>query len=93
MLVLGLFVIAGAACFIGLGSRRMRMTAGALLVLAAAAGLVFALFADSLSFAGSPVGLPCQPVFRLPCISTSEGDGRVLAGLGAGLPLALESWL
>ena len=42
-IVLGLFVIAGAACFIALGSRRMRMTAGALVVLAAVAGLVIAL--------------------------------------------------
>ena len=84
ILVLGLSVVAGAARFIVLASRRMRMTAGAFLVFAAAAGLAFALLADSLSFAGSPVGHPCQPVFRLPCISTSEGDGRVLAGLGAG---------
>ena len=42
-IVLGLFVIAGAACFIALGSRRTRMTAGALLVIAGAAGLVIAL--------------------------------------------------
>lgn len=42
-IVLGFFVIAGAACFIALGSRRMRMTASALVVLAAAAGLVIAL--------------------------------------------------
>jgi hypothetical protein len=43
MLVLGLFVIAGAACFIALRSRWKRMTAGALVVLAAAVGLVIAL--------------------------------------------------
>jgi hypothetical protein len=42
-IVLGLFVVTGAVCFIGLGSRRMRMTAGALVVLAAAAGVVIAL--------------------------------------------------
>jgi hypothetical protein len=42
-IVLGLLVIAGAACFIALGSRRMRMMAGALVVLAAVAGLVIAL--------------------------------------------------
>ncbi|HEY2924199.1 MAG TPA: hypothetical protein VGJ98_04465 [Candidatus Eisenbacteria bacterium] len=54
MLVLGLFVIAAAACFIALGSRRMRMTAGALMVLAAAAGLMIALRADP----------PSRPGFR-----------------------------
>jgi hypothetical protein len=41
-IVLGLLVIAGAVCFIALGSRRMRMTAGALVVIAAAAGVVIA---------------------------------------------------
>lgn len=82
MLVLGLFVIAGAACFIALGSRRMRMTAGALVVLAAASGLVIALLADLPSLAGSPIELPCT--IRSPCIqSVSEGRGRVVGGLGA----------
>jgi hypothetical protein len=42
-IVLGLFVIAGAVGFIALGSRRMRMTAGALVLIAAGAGLVIAL--------------------------------------------------
>ena len=42
VLVLGLFVIAGAVCFLALGSRPTRMTAGALVVLAGAAGLVIA---------------------------------------------------
>ena len=53
MLILGLLVIAGAACFIALGSRRMRMTAGALVVLAAAAGAMVKLLADPPSVAGS----------------------------------------
>ena len=48
MLMLGLLVIAGVACFIALGSRRMRMTAGALVALAAAAGAMVALLADPL---------------------------------------------
>lgn len=83
MLVLGLFVIAGADCFIALRSRRMRMTAGALVVLAAAAGLVIALLADSPSL--SPfLGLPCTNAPRPPCLqSVEESLCRVLGGLGA----------
>lgn len=80
LLVLGLFVIAGAACFIALGSRRMRMMAGALVVLAAAAGLVIALLAEPPSLAG--LGSPCPDA---PCLQVSEGSGRVLAGFGASL--------
>ena len=53
ILVLGLFVLAGAACFIALESRRERMTAGALVVLAAAAGFMIALLADPSSLAAS----------------------------------------
>ena len=84
MLVLRLFVIAGAACFIALGSRRMRMTAGALMVLAAAAGLVIALLADSPSF--SDFELPCTNAVRPTCLqSISGGSGRLVAGLGAVL--------
>jgi hypothetical protein len=85
MLVLGLSVILGAACFIALGSRRVRITAGGVVVLAAAAGLVIAMLADPPSFAGSPVERPCQFDLRLPCIQTLGGDGRVLAGWGAVL--------
>ena len=82
MLVLGLFVIAGADCFIALRSRRMRMTAGALVVLAAAAGLVIALLADSPSL--SPfLGLPCTNAPRPTCLqSVEESLCRVLGGLG-----------
>jgi len=82
-LVLGLLVIARAACFITLGSRRVRITAGGIVVLAAAAGLGIAMLADPPSFAGSPVERPCQLDLRLPCIQTLGGDGRVLAGWGA----------
>lgn len=85
MLVLGLLVIVGAACFIALGSRRVRITAGGVAVLAAAAGLVIAMLAEPPSFAGSPVERPCQLDLRLPCIQTLGGDGRVLAGWGAVL--------
>jgi hypothetical protein len=92
-LVLGLLVIAGAACFIALGSRRVRITAGGIVVLAAAAGLVIAMLADPPSFAGSPVERPCQPVLRLPCIQTLGGDGRVLTGWGRSWPLVTGSWL
>ena len=84
-LVLGLLVIAGAACFIALGPRQVRITAGGIVVLAAAAGLVIAMLADPPSFAGSPVERPCQLDLRLPCIETLGGDGRVLAGWGAVL--------
>lgn len=82
VLVLGLFVVAGAACFIALGSRRSRMTAGAFVVLAAAAGLVIAVRAEPPSL---PVfGLPCTNAPRPTCLrSVSEGNGRLLAGLGA----------
>jgi len=84
-LVLGLSVIAGAACFIALGSRRVRITAGGVVVLAAAAGLVIAMLADPPPLAGSPLERPCQPDLRLPCTQTLGGDGRVLAGWGAVL--------
>ena len=83
MLVLGLLVIAGAACFITLGSRRVRITAGGVVVLAAAASLVIAMPSDRPSFAGSPGERRCQTVVRLPCIQTIGGDGRVVGGLGA----------
>jgi hypothetical protein len=86
MLALGLFVIAGAACFIGLESTRARTTAGGVVVLAAAAGLIIGLVIDPPSFAGSSVGVPCQPVVRsFPCIATIQGDGRVLGSWGAVL--------
>jgi hypothetical protein len=84
-LVLGLLVIAGAACFIALGSRRVRIAAGGVVVLAAAAGLVIAMLADPPPFAGSPLERPCQLDLRLPCTQTLGGDGRVLAGWGAVL--------
>jgi hypothetical protein len=85
MLVLGLLVIASAACFIALRSRRARMTAGGRED-HHAAGLIIGLVIDPSSFAGSPVGLPCQPdLSSLPCIATIQGDGRVLGGWGAVL--------
>ena len=84
-LVLGLLVIAGAACFIALGSRQVRIAAGGIVVLAAAAGLVIAMLADPPPFAGSPLERPCQLDLRLPCTQTLGGDGRVLASWGAVL--------
>jgi len=63
----------------------VRVTAGGVVVLAAAAGLVIAMLADPPSFAGSPVERPCQLDHRLPCIQIIGGDGRVLAGWGAVL--------
>jgi hypothetical protein len=78
MFVLGLFVVAGVVCFVVLGSRRLWMTAGALVVLAAAAGIVIAFRSEPRLAGFEP---PCPPA---PCIQTSEGSGRVLAGLGAG---------
>jgi hypothetical protein len=52
VLVLGIFVMAGTACFTALGSKRLRIGPGTLVVLAAAAGLVIAFPADPSSFAG-----------------------------------------
>jgi hypothetical protein len=59
MLVPGLFVIAGAACFTALGSRWMRRTAGGLVMLAGAIGLVMVFLADPRSLARGPAELPC----------------------------------
>jgi hypothetical protein len=84
VLVLGFFVIAGAVGFIALGSRRMRMTAGALVVLTAAAGLAIALRADPRSIdelSELPCTNPGPPCFQ----GVARGGGRVLAGLGAVL--------
>jgi hypothetical protein len=79
MLVLGLLVITGAACFITLGSRRMRMAAGALVLLASGAGLVIA-FTDTPLLTGSEVR--CS--YFHPCLqSVREEHAPVLAGLGA----------
>ena len=84
MLVLGPLVIVGAACFIALGSKRLRMTAGGLVVIAASAGLVIALGGDSPSLAG--LGLPCTNAPRPTCLTDiNGGNGRALAGWGAGL--------
>lgn len=78
MLVLGLLVITGAACLITLGSRRMRMTAGALVLLASGAGLVIAFTTPLLT--GSEV----RCTYFHPCLqSVREEHGPVLAGLGA----------
>ncbi len=62
----------------------MRMTAGALVVLAAAAGLVIALRADPRSI-DVLFELPCTNPGP-PCLKSVEGsNARVLAGLGAAL--------
>ena len=84
ILVLGLFVIAGAACFIALRSRRIRMTAGALVVLVAAAGLIIALRDDPRSTA-ELFDLPCTDPGRLCLTGVGRGVGDVVAGLGAAL--------
>jgi hypothetical protein len=85
MLLLGLFVIAAAACFIALGSRRMRMTAGALLVLAAGAGLIITLLAESPSLVDLPnEEFPCTALGPPSCIvGAGQSGGRLLAGFGA----------
>jgi hypothetical protein len=87
VLVLGLLVMAGTACFTALGSKRLRIGAGALVVLAAAAGLVIAFPADPSSFAGGslPAEVPCHDsFFPGPCpIDVSAGGGLTLARLGA----------
>jgi hypothetical protein len=87
VLVLGIFVMAGTACFMALGSKRLRIGAGALVVLAAAAGLVIAFPADPSSFAGRslPAEVPCHDsFFPGPCpIDVNAGSGLTLARLGA----------
>ena len=87
VLVLGLFVMAGAACFTALGSKRLRIGAGALVVLAAAAGLMIAFPADPSSFAGRsfPTEVPCHDsFFPGPCpLDVDAGSGLTLARFGA----------
>lgn len=87
VLVLGLFVMAGAACFTALGSKRLRIGAGALVVLAAAAGLLIAFPADPSSFAGRffPAEVPCRDsFFPGPCpLDVDAGSGLTLARFGA----------
>jgi hypothetical protein len=84
--VLGLFVIAGTACFTALGSKRLRIGAGALVVLAAAAGLMIAFPADPSSFAGRsfPAEVPCQDsLFPGPCpLDVNAGSGLTLVRFG-----------
>lgn len=84
MLVLGLFAIAGAVCFIALRSRRNRTIAGALVVLVAAAGLIVAFRPDPNSTT-ELFDLPCTDLGRLCVTSVGTGGGSVLAGLGAVL--------
>ena len=85
--MLGIFVMAGAACFTALGSKRLRIGADALVVLAAAAGLVIAFRADPSSFVGRslPSEVPCHDsFFPGPCpIDVNAGGGLSLARLGA----------
>jgi hypothetical protein len=87
VLVLGIFVMAGTACFTALGSKRLRIGTGALVVLAAASGLVIAFRANPVSFAGPslPAEVPCNDsFFHGPCpIGVSAGGGLTLARLGA----------
>ena len=87
VLVLGLLVMAGAACFTALGSKRLRIGAGALAVLAAAAGLLIAFPADPSSFAGRsfPAEVPCHDsFFPGPCpLDVDAGSGLTLARFGA----------
>lgn len=87
VLVLGLLVMAGAACFTALGSRRLRIGTGALVVLAAAAGLLIAFPADPSSFAGRsfPAEVPCHDsFFPGPCpLDVDAGIGLTLVRFGA----------
>jgi hypothetical protein len=87
VLVLGLLVMAGAACFTALGSTRLRIGAGALVVLAAAAGLLITFPADPPSFAGRsfPAEVPCHDSFLPgPCpLDVDAGSGLTLARFGA----------
>lgn len=87
VLVLGLLVMAGAACFTALGSKRLRIGAGALVVPAAAAGLLIAFPADPPSFAGRsfPAEVPCHDSFLPgPCpLDVDAGSGLTLARFGA----------
>jgi hypothetical protein len=86
VLVLGLLVIAGAACFTAFGSRRVRTTAIGLVVLAGATGLVIVLLADPRSLARRPGELPCTNPGFPPCIQGVTNDGGLwLAGWGAVL--------
>jgi len=87
VLVLGLLVMAGAGCFTVLGSKRLRIGAGGLVVLAAAAGLLIAFPADPSSFAGRsfPAEVPCHDSFLPgPCpLDLDAGGGLTLARFGA----------
>jgi hypothetical protein len=82
--MLGLFVIAGAACFITLGSRRMRMTAGALVVLAAAAGVAIALLADpqSTGYAWGGWGAVVAAGFGIMALLRSGGEAPRIPAAG-----------
>jgi hypothetical protein len=89
--VLGLFVIAGAACFTALGSRWMRATAGGLVMLASGTGLVIVLLADPRSLAREPAELPSTNPESPPCIgNVTNGGGLWLAGWGT--PPATCMW-
>jgi hypothetical protein len=87
VLLLGLIVMAGAACFTALGSRRLRIGAGALVVLTAAGGLLIAFPANPSSFAGRtfPAEVPCNDSFLPgPCpLDVDTGSGLTLARFGA----------
>jgi hypothetical protein len=87
MLVLGLIVIAGATTFIGLGSRRIRMTAGVVVVLAGAAGLIILMLSgDPRRLAGWPVPARCGHPTVTPCIDyLYDRSGVFLAGWGSVL--------
>ena len=74
ILVLGLLVVAGATCFIALGSRRIRMTAGALVVLAAAAGAVIALADDSIGAAWGGWGAILAAGYGIVALLRSGGE-------------------
>jgi hypothetical protein len=86
MLLMGLIVIAGAATFIGVESRRFRMTAGVVVVLAGTAGLILlVLSADPRSLASwVPARCTRSNPEDAPCIDhLANGSGAWLAGWGS----------
>ena len=88
VLVLGLAVIAGAATFIGVESRRVRKRAGIVVAFAGAASLIVAFSADPRSLATRPAEFPCTNPGFPPCIQdVLNGAGLMLAGWGSFLAL------
>jgi hypothetical protein len=86
MLLLGFIVIAAAATFIGVESRRIRMTAGVVVVLSGTAGLILLVLSAEPRSLASWVPARCtrSNPEDAPCIDhLANGSGAWLAGWGS----------